>query len=77
MTDRFEKLTTGVSRIYKKIQKIKKHEIHDQTLINGEICFTLPSMQTALLRNPMWVTCMPLHIPLEGDIIYHMDLLIQ
>lgn len=29
MTDRFEKLTTGVSRIYKKIQKIKKHEIHD------------------------------------------------
>ena len=29
MTDRFVKLTTGVSRIYKKIQKIKKHEIHD------------------------------------------------
>lgn len=28
MTDRFEKLTTGVSRIYKKIQKIKKHEMN-------------------------------------------------
>lgn len=28
MIDRFEKLTTGVSRIYKKIQKIKKHEMN-------------------------------------------------
>lgn len=27
MIDRFEKLTTGVSRIYKKIQRIKKHEM--------------------------------------------------
>lgn len=27
MIDRFEKLTSGVSRIYKKIQKIKKHEM--------------------------------------------------
>lgn len=28
MTDRFEKLTTGISRIYKNIQKIKKHEMN-------------------------------------------------
>lgn len=28
MIDRFERLTTGVSRIYKKIQKIKKEEMH-------------------------------------------------
>ncbi len=28
MIDRFEKLTTGVSRIYKNIQKIKKHEMN-------------------------------------------------
>ena len=27
MIDRFEKLTTGVSRIYKNIQRIKKHEM--------------------------------------------------
>lgn len=26
--DRFEKLTTGVFRIYKKIQKIKRHKMH-------------------------------------------------
>lgn len=28
MIDRFEKLTTGISRIYKNIQKIKKHEMN-------------------------------------------------
>ena len=55
MTDRFEKLTTGVSRIYKYRKSKSMKFMMVQTLINGEICLTLPSIPR--LRNPMLVTC--------------------
>jgi len=59
MIDRFEKLTTGVSRIYKKIQKIKKHEMNTLGLKGTHVMciYYLASNPTSLTATDLCGKC--------------------
>ncbi len=59
MIDRFEKLTTGVSRIYKKIQKIKKHEMNTLGLkgTHAMCIYYLASNPTGLTATDLCGKC--------------------